>query len=169
MKKNLFFYVFAVLCTMPFFTSCSDDDDPVETVSAADSVIGDYQGNLSIALVTDGVSVPTGDAISQTISVAKAGDNAVDLQITDFTFMEMPIGNIALENCQLTSAGDNTYHFTATSNLAVAGMLEADIDATGTFENGKLNLDLNIDNVSLLGNPVSYTVEVTYEGTKAAN
>ena len=54
MKKNLFFYVFAVLCTMPFFTSCSDDDDPVETVSAADSVIGDYQGNLSIALVTDG-------------------------------------------------------------------------------------------------------------------
>ena len=91
MKKNLFFYVFAVLCTMPFFTSCSDDDDPVETVSAADSVIGDYQGNLSIALVTDGGSVPTGDAISQTISVAKAGDNAVDLQITDFTFMEMPM------------------------------------------------------------------------------
>ena len=83
--------------------------------------------------------------------------------------MEMPIGNIALENCQLTSAGDNTYNFTATSSLAVAGMLEADIDATGTFENGKLNLDLNIDNVSLLGNPVSYTVEVTYEGTKAAN
>lgn len=69
----------------------------------------------------------------------------------------------------MTSAGDNTYNFTATSNLAVAGMLEADIDATGTFENGKLNLDLNIDNVSLLGNPVSYTVEVTYEGTKAAN
>ena len=27
MKKNLFFYVFAVLCTMPFFTSCSDDDE----------------------------------------------------------------------------------------------------------------------------------------------
>ena len=53
--------------------------------------------------------------------------------------------------------------------IARALYKEADIDATGTFENGKLNLDLNIDNVSLLGNPVSYTVEVTYEGTKAAN
>ena len=27
MKKSLFFYLFAVLCTMSLFTSCSDDDD----------------------------------------------------------------------------------------------------------------------------------------------
>ena len=29
MKKSLFFYLFAVLCTMSLFTSCSDDDDAV--------------------------------------------------------------------------------------------------------------------------------------------
>ena len=27
MKKKLFYYLFAVLCTVALFTSCSDDDD----------------------------------------------------------------------------------------------------------------------------------------------
>lgn len=29
MKKNLFYYLFAVICTIGLFTSCSDDDDPI--------------------------------------------------------------------------------------------------------------------------------------------
>jgi hypothetical protein len=27
MKKNLFYYLFAVICSVSLFTSCSDDDD----------------------------------------------------------------------------------------------------------------------------------------------
>lgn len=27
MKKNLFYYLFAVICTIGLFTSCSDDDE----------------------------------------------------------------------------------------------------------------------------------------------
>ena len=27
MKKNLFYYLFAVICSVTLFTSCSDDDD----------------------------------------------------------------------------------------------------------------------------------------------
>lgn len=27
MKKNLFYYLFAVICSVALFTSCSDDDD----------------------------------------------------------------------------------------------------------------------------------------------
>ncbi len=30
MKKKLFYYLFAVLCTATLFTSCSDDDDEVK-------------------------------------------------------------------------------------------------------------------------------------------
>lgn len=27
MKKNLFYYLFAVICSVTLFTSCSDDDE----------------------------------------------------------------------------------------------------------------------------------------------
>ena len=47
MKKNLFFYVFAVLCTMPFFTSCSDDDTPV-VIPIDEEIVGNYGGTLEI-------------------------------------------------------------------------------------------------------------------------
>lgn len=47
MKKKLFYYLFAVLCTATLFTSCSDDDDevkyPIDTELA-----GGYVGNLSV-------------------------------------------------------------------------------------------------------------------------
>ena len=29
MKKNLFYYLFAVICSVTLFTSCSDDDDEI--------------------------------------------------------------------------------------------------------------------------------------------
>ena len=29
MKKNLFYYLFAVICSVALFTSCSDDDDKI--------------------------------------------------------------------------------------------------------------------------------------------
>ena len=49
MKKNLFFYLFAVLCTMPLFTSCSDDDAPV-VIPVDEEIAGNYGGKLDIKL-----------------------------------------------------------------------------------------------------------------------
>lgn len=50
MKKNLFFYLFAVLCTVSLFTSCSDDDEPTVTVPGNVDVAGDYTGTLDVNL-----------------------------------------------------------------------------------------------------------------------
>ena len=33
MKKNLFYYLFAVICSVSLFTSCSDDDDEKVSMS----------------------------------------------------------------------------------------------------------------------------------------
>ena len=33
MKKNLFYYLFAMICSVALFASCSDDDDEVTAVS----------------------------------------------------------------------------------------------------------------------------------------
>lgn len=35
MKKNLFYYLFAVICSVALFTSCSDDDDEKNGKSCA--------------------------------------------------------------------------------------------------------------------------------------
>ena len=169
MKKSLFFYLFAVLCTMSLFTSCSDDDD-TPAVSIADTVVGDYDGTLDVLLVVGGVSGGTNEPVSQTqvVSVDKAGDSTVDLRITGFKFEEYNIGNIELEGCQLVEAGNGEYKFTAVSEKDL-GVLSATINADGTFSDGKLNLSLDIEDILLAGGiPVPFTVDVKYEGTKVA-
>ena len=60
MKKNLFFYLFAVLCTVSLFTSCSDDDEPTVTVPGNVDVAGDYTGTLDVKLVSAGIETTAG-------------------------------------------------------------------------------------------------------------
>ncbi len=45
MKKNLFYYLFAVICSVTLFTSCSDDDDDVKGLTI-DQVVGTFTGQL---------------------------------------------------------------------------------------------------------------------------
>lgn len=166
MKKNLFFYLFAVLCTVSLFTSCNDDDEPTVTVPGNVDVAGDYKGTLDVTLVVAGIETPAGTVSSQLVSVIKSGENTVDLKITDFSFRGMSLGDVELNGCQLTDAGNGTYTFTATSSMEVSGLLSAEINANGVFENETLTLNLDIDDVMMNGVSVGYTVNVTYTGTK---
>ena len=165
MKKSLFFYLFAVLCTMSLFTSCSDDDD---AVSLAEIVAGDYDGTLDVAMDMGGMSVSVGKDIEETVEVTKVTDAAVDLRIQGFSIIGMDLGNIELKNCQLTEVRDGVYDFTASSNLNVVGMLSATVNGTGEFSGNTLTLNLDITDIALDGNDVTYTVDVKYEGTKVA-
>ena len=165
MKKSLFFYLFAVLCTMSLFTSCSDDDD---VVSLAEIVAGDYDGTLDVAMDMGGMSVSVGKDIEETVEVTKVTDAAVDLRIQGFSIIGMDLGNIELKNCQLTEVRDGVYDFTASSNLNVVGMLSATVNGTGEFSGNTLTLNLDITDIALDGNDVTYTVDVKYEGTKVA-
>ena len=44
MKKNFFYYLFAVICSVALFTSCSDDD-AVKGLTI-DNVVGTFTGDL---------------------------------------------------------------------------------------------------------------------------
>lgn len=46
MNKRLFYYLFAVLCTVTLFTSCSDDegDDTPTVIPIEQEIAGDYKG-----------------------------------------------------------------------------------------------------------------------------
>lgn len=166
MKKNLFFYLFAVLCTVSLFTSCSDDDEPAVTVPVSANVAGNYKGALNVTLKMETGDVPAGNVPAQLVSVTNAGENMVDLKISNFSFSGMQLGDIEVSGCQLTDAGNGKYTFTATSSMDVTGLLSAGIKANGVFEDKTLTLDLDIDDVKLMGSPVPYTVKVAYSGTK---
>lgn len=59
MKKNLFYYLFAVLCTVTLVTSCSDDDGPSDggTSALVGEIAGTYEGQLDV--VMEGIPLAT--------------------------------------------------------------------------------------------------------------
>lgn len=159
MKKRLF-YLFALICSMSLFVACSDDDstpaDYSQVIQA--EIAGGYKGELKVNVM--GQDMPSA---YQKIMVEKASTTAINLFITDFAFMGIPVGDVELLNCELTPNG-NAYTFTGTTTVKVevAG-LDADVEAQGSVANGTLSLNLNIK--AMLGS-MEQDVKVTFAGTK---
>ena len=157
MKKNLFFYLFAAVCAMPLFTSCSDDDENTSVViPVEEEIAGNYKGTLDVTV--DGNALAS---VTQRVSVTKSGDNAIDLSISNFSFMGIQLGDINLDDCTLTPNGGR-YDFSGVTAVESA-LLTADVNATGYCSNGTLHLDLDID--ANLGG-IQQAVKVVYEGTR---
>lgn len=68
MKKNLFYYLFAVICSVALFTSCSDDDDDKVVSPVGETTFTDANG---LALTYSGVSM-LGKKVTFTPNVADA-------------------------------------------------------------------------------------------------
>lgn len=160
MKKSLFYCLFAVLCAVNLFSSCSENEGIVIPIDS--DLAGKYKGKLDVSISQNGVDIPGGTVESQIIAVMKAGDNAVSLSITDFSFMGIEIGDINLNDCVLKANGSN-YEFNGATKVE-AESLTADVDATGVFSNGTLSLNLDID--ATLTGGLKQTVKVTYSGTR---
>lgn len=155
MKKNLF-YLFALICSMSLFISCSDDD-PDYSVAIEQEIAGSYKGTLDVEV--DGTTI--GRNIPKNISVVKASSTAINLTMKDFSFMGITIGDVVLSNCKL-SEKNSVYTFTGVQELAVTG-LSCTINATGTVTNGQVKIDMDID--AKVGD-VSQKVKVVYKGNK---
>ena len=74
MKKNLFYYLFAMICSVALFASCSDDDDEV-TGLTIDQVVGTFTGQLEVL----NQSIP-----GTSIFVTKVDANTVKVELKDF-------------------------------------------------------------------------------------
>ena len=162
MKKNVFYCLFAALFAVTV-VACSDDDEP-NAFPIDEEIAGVYDGTLSIAVEGQPIS---GDGVAQSVTVTKAGDAAVSLSIKNFVFLTINVGDINLNNCPLTSAGEKSYSFTAqplTNQTSEDGILTYNATLTkGTFADGELTLDLEIA-ANLSG--ANQNVEVTYTGTR---
>ncbi|MDE5676983.1 calycin-like domain-containing protein [Phocaeicola sp.] len=152
MKKNLFYYLFAVICSVTLFASCSDDDE--NTGLVIDQVVGTFTGNLEVLNQT----IP-----NTSISVTKVDANTVKVELKDFTFANMPIGDISAD-CKATLDKDGDgFELNGTTTLTVValGNIELPIVITGEVDAKELDIDINITNVPMLN-----ALKVEFEGTK---
>ncbi|MBQ7823944.1 MAG: PCMD domain-containing protein [Bacteroidaceae bacterium] len=158
--KKISIYLFAMLISSAcFFTSCSDDDKkpPVYPVDA--EIAGIYKGTLDISM--DGISLGTG--IVKHVTITKASDRSINLELKDFSFLNMDLGTITLSDCALTKDG-NSYLFTGQSPLNIPEYsLTGDIDVKGSVTGNIVVVDLDI--AAKLG-AQQQNVTVSYEGTK---
>lgn len=122
MKKRLFF-LFALICSLSLFTACHDDDEKIQ----AEDIAGVYLGKLNIAL--KGANV--GKDIPQKVYIAKVAEDAVSLELKDFSF-GIPLGTIKVERCALIKSGDS-YKFTGTQNGMELAVGTCDVSLEGTI------------------------------------
>lgn len=127
MKKNLFYYLFAVICSVALFTSCSDDDDAVKGLTI-DNVVGTFTGDLSVLQQP----IP-----NTSITVIKVDANTVKVALKDFKFGELVIGDITA-NCKATLDkegddfdlnGQTTLTVAALGNVELPIVIEGEVDA----------------------------------------
>lgn len=164
MKKKLFYYLFAVLCTATLFTSCSDDDDNGKNGDdQVTDISGKYKGDLVV--YTDGSAA---DPIFQVISIAKSGEQTsqVILSLKNFSFAGKLVGDIEVP-CTVEEKdgiqsfkGQKDLNFT-TEFGQILGTLPTSVD--GTVKNGKISMKIG---VAVVVAAIEQTVDVAFEGDK---
>jgi len=143
MKKKLFYYLFAVLCTATLFTSCSDDDDNGKNgddQTEVTDISGNYKGNLVVSI--DGSAA---DPVSQSDIYAKSGDQTsqVILSLKKFSFAGQLVGDIEVP-CTVEEK-DGVQSFSGQKDLKfttefgqLLGTLPTSV--SGTVKDGKVSI-----------------------------
>lgn len=160
MKKYLF-YLVILFIGASLFSACSDDDD--KKVVIDDSITGVYKGALDIeAILTDGSKVP--GKVTQKIYIDKTGDNTLKLQLKNFQFSGLQVGDISVDNIDVRKDG-NTHAFSSkTSENLTLGT--CDLDINGTIEGEKALITIGVEVVD--GMVKGTKVVVNFNGTKLA-
>lgn len=160
MKKNLF-YLFALVCSLSLFTACSDDDEKKElTLSQVieNNLVGTYSGKLAIAV--NGTDIATD--IDQNISLTKStsAENAVKLELKNFEFMGMTIGDIVVEPCMVKET-NGVYSFEGSQTLTLA-FGACPVQVSGSISGSNIDIEIGVTVEAL-----QQDVDVTFVGTKA--
>lgn len=132
MKKNLFYYLFAVICSVSLFASCSDDDD---------DLLGTYEGE-NLVLTVDGVS-----QIEKT-AVLKGATLELNSVIPGETTTVIPV-TISGDKISGTDANSDrtvTVQGTIVNNVLTANVtLKMTSPLVGTWNIFEGNITLNIE------------------------
>lgn len=165
MKKNLFYCLLAVLCTVTLFTSCKDDDGPgndgdIKKVMM-ENVLGTYSGELNVSL-EGGINL---QPVTQKIFVEQDGADKVKLSLRNFSISvggtPVGVGNIEVSGIALEGDANNVVLQETSTTMQHEKLGELDITVSGNVVNGKANLRIDVVQVAL---PLN--ILVTFEGNR---
>lgn len=156
MKKYLGFGLVAALLLI--FAACSDDKDDK---GIAGKIAGTYIGTITVSQ-EDGTSL--GDPMpDQTIYINRVSDHTVNLELKDFKFGSIPVGNLQVPDVQVSDAGK--INGSASQVPIMEGMIKADLTVSGTVLNDKADL-LILVNAPLDPTSEPIVMHVVFEGSK---
>lgn len=158
MKKNLF-YLFVLICTVSMFSSCDKDDDIEYIGTEFDGV---YKGTLDVN-VGEPLNVDVKD-IPQKIYITKVGENRIKLQLKNFSFQSVPVGDIEVTDIPVIKSGSNcTFNGSSDLNLDL-GKCNVTIDGNIEGENTNIKIGVKV----LDGTFKDLLVDVNFDGKKLA-
>lgn len=146
MKKSIFYYLFAVVCTVCLFTACSDDDNDDKVTLIVDNIVGTYPEKMDIRLTGNSVA----SNIAASITVGKVSDGKVKVSLSNFTIPDVLPSPVNIEaECDVTPSTDELkLNGTATIDLPVVGKL--DVVVTGDADGEELDLDIVVTKVGVV-------------------
>ncbi|WP_075557574.1 PCMD domain-containing protein [uncultured Parabacteroides sp.] len=156
--KTKLLYVFSMLCMLNLFIGCSDDDKVEPIGTGFDGV---YKGALDVDL--DGANV--GKGLPQKVYVTKVGDNQIKMELKNFSFGAMALGNISVDKCNAEMQGENACKFDGEQKLSLPVVGDCDVVMNGTIVGEKLEMVIN---VKATQEGAAITVKVDFSGTKLA-
>lgn len=156
MKKSVFYYLFAVICTVCLFTACSDDDDDDNKKAlTVDNIVGTYPGDLDITLAGTEVAK---DVVAS-IVVTKVSDSKVKVSLSNFTILGLlPVPMTIEATCDVVPSTDELkLNGQTTLDMSALGMGELAVVITGDADGKELDLDIAV---------TAMQVVVDFEGRK---
>lgn len=167
MKKNLFYYLFAVMCTVALFTACSDDDGPGDDGGdikkvLMENAIGTYSGDLTVTLE----GLPSFDPITQKIFVEQESADKVKLSLRNFSITvagaPVPVGDIEIGGIVLEGDANNVVLQSTSTTMQHKELGQLDITlSSGNVVNGKASLKIDVVQVAL-----ELNILVNFEGNR---
>ena len=153
MKKNLFLLVLLFVSTL--ITSCKDDEKMPELIGDELNKVY-YKGDLDIKLN----NVTVGEDIPQKIYITKTGVNLIKMELNNFSFSGMPIGDIVVNNIAVIKTGNN-HTFTGAEKITLPVSAEpCAVSVVGTIKGNVMEMKITV-NVPVVG-----IVLVDFDGDK---
>lgn len=177
MRKNLFVYLFGVLCSLALFTACSDDDGNKgnggsedgggQPVSLQETVVGTYDGDLTVEM--NGVSL-TPTPLAQRIFMKADAADKVELILRNFSISigeaVVPVGDIIVPGVALSGDASNVELVETTITMQHELLGELPIKVKGNVASGRA--DLAID-VIWTNEGTQMPISVAYTGDRVTN
>lgn len=156
MRKIFWFLVVAVLAFS--FAACSDDDKK-DDKTIAEKIAGVYTGTFT---VTQEDGTPLGDPMeNQKVYITATGEQTVDLELKDFKFGVVPVGNLKVANVQVKENGD--VNGNAQDVPIMNGLIKAELTLAGKVKDNKADLTINVEApLTPGGDPI--VMHVTFAG-----